>query len=69
MNPPNLAQPTKPGFHTEQEILQLVPVSRRTWGSWKKKNVVPFIRIGRRCLYDWDSVKAALLRQQRGGAQ
>jgi hypothetical protein len=58
-----------PGFIDEKEILARVPVSRRTWGTWKTKGIIPFIRIGRRCLYDWPNVHAALLRQQRGGME
>jgi hypothetical protein len=63
------AAPTPTGLIDEPEILKRVPVSRRTWGNWKAKGIVPFIRIGRRCLYHWPSVEAALLRLQRGGDQ
>jgi hypothetical protein len=58
-----------PGLIDEPEVLTRVPVSRRTWGNWKAKGIVPFIRIGRRCLYHWPSVEAALVRKQRGGEQ
>jgi hypothetical protein len=61
--PPN---PVPAGLIDEPEILKRVPVSRRTWGNWKAKGIVPFIRIGRRCLYHWPSVEAALLRRQTG---
>jgi hypothetical protein len=56
-----------PGFIDERTALTRVPVSRRTWGNWKVKGIIPFVRIGRRCLYHWPSVEQALLRQQRGG--
>lgn len=61
-----IASTPEAGFIDEAEILRKVPVSRRTWGNWKAKGIVPFIKMDRRCLYDWASVKAALLRRQRG---
>jgi hypothetical protein len=48
-------------------LLARLPISRRTLGNWKAKGILPFIKIGRRCLYDWASVQGALLRRQRGG--
>jgi hypothetical protein len=36
-------------------------------GNWKSKGWLPHIKIGRRCLYDWDNVHSALLRRERGG--
>ena len=55
------------GFIDEKSLLARLPVSRRTLGNWKAKGVLPYIRIGRRCLYDWASVQGALLRRQKGG--
>jgi hypothetical protein len=56
------------GFLDERDIVGiLVPVSKRTWQTWKEREIVPFIRVGRRCLYHWPSVQQALLRKQRGG--
>jgi hypothetical protein len=52
------------GFLDEQQILKRIPVSRRTWYGWRKKGL-PFIRIERRILYDWESVRNWLLRHQR----
>ena len=63
------APPPPAGFKSETEILQFVPVCRRTWGNWKSKGIIPYIKIGRRCLYDLESVRRALLRMQRGGEQ
>ncbi len=51
----------------EIECLRRVPVSRRTWYSWRRAGKIPTIKMGRRTLYDWQSVHAALLRMQRGG--
>ena len=35
----------------------------RTWADWKDKGYLPFKRIGRRCYYDLEEVKAALDKQ------
>lgn len=55
-------------FISEAECLHRVPVSRRTWFSWRLAGKIPTVKLGRRCLYHWPSVEAALLRLQRGGA-
>jgi hypothetical protein len=55
-------------FIDEKELLARLPVSRGTLSNWKAKGLIPFIKIGRRCLYDWVSVQGALLRRQRGGS-
>jgi hypothetical protein len=55
------------GFIDEKSLLARLPVSRRTLGNWKAKGILPYIKIGRRCLYDWSSVQGALLRRQRVG--
>lgn len=51
----------------EKEMLKQVPVCRRTWYNWRKDGKIPYIKIGRRCLYHLPSVLEALLRLQRGG--
>jgi hypothetical protein len=56
-----------PAFMDEKQLLAKLPISRRTLGNWKATGVLPYIKIGRRCLYDWASVHGALLRRQRGG--
>jgi hypothetical protein len=63
------APPSEGGFLNEKQILARVPVSRRTWGNWKAKGLVPVIKIGRRCLYSWQNVSEALQRMERGGTQ
>jgi hypothetical protein len=57
----------EPAFMDEKQLLAKLPISRRTLGNWKATGVLPYIKIGRRCLYDWASVHGALLRRQRGG--
>jgi hypothetical protein len=61
------AIPTPEVFIDEAECLRRVPVSRRTWFSWRTAGKIPTVKLGRRCLYHWPSVEAALLGQQRGG--
>jgi hypothetical protein len=58
----------KAEFINEKQLLARLPISRRTLGNWKAKGMLPFIKIGRRCLYDWASVRGAMLRRQRGGS-
>src|SRR5271155_2274357 len=40
------------GFIDEKGLLARLPVSRRTLGNWKATGILPYIKIGRRCLYD-----------------
>lgn len=61
--------PANSGFLDERSVLTRIPVSRRTWGNWKARGLIPYIKIGRRCLYDWENVANALRRMQRGGGQ
>ena len=63
---PNRATSAETGFIDEKRLLARLPISRRTLGNWKAKGILPYIKIGRRCLYDWTSVQGALLRRQRG---
>ncbi len=39
----------------------------RRAGNWKATGILPYIKIGRRCPYDWASVQGAVLRRQKGG--
>jgi hypothetical protein len=57
----------EPAFMDEKQLLAKLPISRRTLGNWKTAGLIPYIKIGRRCLYDWTSVHGALLRRQKGG--
>jgi hypothetical protein len=66
-DPSTAGPPGETGFINEKHLLARLPISRRTLGNWKAKGILPFIKIGRRCLYDWASVQGALLRRQRGG--
>jgi hypothetical protein len=62
----NQTPSSEQGFIDEKQLLARLPVSRGTLGNWKAKGLIPYIKIGRRCLYDWLSVQGALQRRQRG---
>lgn len=51
----------------ESELLLRLPVSLRSIRNWRAAGKLPYIRLGRRVLYHWPSVEAALLRHQKGG--
>ena len=58
----------EPVFLSATALLDRLPVSRRTLHNWMKDGTIPYIKTsGRRVLFDWPSVRAALLRKQRGG--
>ena len=60
------APPGEGGFIDEAELLQRLPVSRRTLFTWRTSGKIPFVNLGtRRILFHWESVQAALLRHQR----
>jgi hypothetical protein len=64
---PSVASQPPSSFIDEATCLGRVPVSRRTWYAWRMAGKIPTVKIGRRSLYHWPSVEAALLRLQRGG--
>jgi hypothetical protein len=53
-------------FLDEKQILARLPICRRTLFNWRASGKIPHLKIGRRNLFHWPSVEAALLRQQRG---
>ena len=60
------APPGQAGFIDEVEMLKRLPVSRRTLFQWRESGKIPFVRVsGRRLIFHWPSVEAALLRAQR----
>jgi predicted site-specific integrase-resolvase len=64
-----LATAETPGFINEKQFLARVPISRRTAFNWVQSGKLPCVKIGRRKLFHWPSVEAALLRQQRNGGE
>jgi excisionase family DNA binding protein len=68
-NLPAQAPSGETGFIDEKELLKRLPVSRRTLFSWRTSGKIPFVRLGgRRVLFHWPSVEAAMLRMQTGGS-
>jgi len=62
--------PSEAAFIDEKELLKRLPVSRRTLFNWRDAGIIPCVRLtGRRILFHWPSVEAALLRMQRGGRE
>ena len=64
-NQPQPRPASEQGFLDEKELLARLPICRRTAFAWIKQGKLPCIKIGRRKLFHWDSVQAALLRYQR----
>ncbi len=57
------------GFIDEKQLLARLPVSRRTLFNWRTTGIIPCVRLGgRRILFHWPSVEAALLRHQNPAA-
>jgi predicted site-specific integrase-resolvase len=58
----------KTGFISESQILQKIPVCRRTLHAWRRKNLIPYIKLPgtRRILYDFEAVRVALMRMSHG---
>jgi predicted DNA-binding transcriptional regulator AlpA len=53
------------GFIDQKQLLARLPISRRTLFNWRTTGKIPCVRLGgRRILFHWPSVEAALLRHQ-----
>ena len=53
------------GFIDQKQLLARLPISRRTLFNWRTTGKIPCVRLGgRRILFHWPSVEAALLRYQ-----
>jgi predicted DNA-binding transcriptional regulator AlpA len=61
-------QSNESSFITEMQLLKKLSISRSTVFTWRMSGKIPTVKLGRRTLYHWPSVEAALLRCQRGGA-
>jgi predicted DNA-binding transcriptional regulator AlpA len=53
-------------FLSEKELLKRLPISRRTLWNWRHQKKIPAIVIGRRVLFCWENVSAALRRLEKG---
>jgi len=56
------------GFISKEVLLQRLPISSGTLNNWMKNQKIPFVKIHRRVLFDWPSVRQSLLHRQRGVA-
>jgi len=57
------------GFINQKQLLARLPISRRTLFNWRTTGKIPCVRLGgRRILFHWPSVEAALLRHQNPAA-
>lgn len=56
---------TEEVFLSEKGLLKKLPISRRTLYAWRLRGL-PYVKIGGRVLFDWVTVRAWMLRQQRG---
>jgi hypothetical protein len=61
--------PHDTGFIDQKELLRRLPVARRTLHNWRRAGKIPSIVIGRRVLFCWENVSAALRRLEHGNAQ
>jgi hypothetical protein len=52
-----------------KQLLERLPVCDRTLDNWKAKGVIPYIKVGRCCFYDWERVQAVLQAHEQGGKQ
>jgi excisionase family DNA binding protein len=50
----------------KKEICPLLHISQPTLSTRMADGSIPYIKLGGRVLFDWDSVRAALIRKQRG---
>jgi hypothetical protein len=49
----------------EEELAVRLKKAPRTVRDWREKRLIPYMRIGRSILYDWDRVTAALQKLER----
>lgn len=60
----------EPSFIDTNELLQRLPISRRTLANWRTSGKIPYVCLaGGRVLFHWPSVEEALLRRQHGGTE
>jgi predicted site-specific integrase-resolvase len=62
---PKQTSSSEADFIDEKQLLAKLPISRRTLFNWRASGKIPCVRLGgRRILFHWPSVEAALLRYQ-----
>ena len=57
------------GFLDFKQLCERLPLGERTLREAIKRRIIPHVRLpgARRLLFDWENVRAALLRHQQGG--
>lgn len=45
-----------------EQVIQLLPVSKRTLGNWTAEKLIPFYRVGRCVMFKRSDIEAALER-------
>ena len=70
---PNSDPATTPGpsaeaFIDQSEMLKRLPICAGTLKNWRKRELIPYAKLGARIVYHWPTVEAALLRRQRGAS-
>jgi hypothetical protein len=64
---PTVPQSPASRFQNTAQLLADIPVCRRTLFNWREQGLIPYIKLGRRVLFDVESVRQALHRRERGG--
>jgi hypothetical protein len=52
-------------FIDQPELLRRVPWSRRSLFDYRRKGKIPAIQLGRKLLFHWPSIEAALIREMK----
>lgn len=58
-------EPEPTGLLDTPEVAKRLRASEGSIDNWRKANLIPWIQLGRSVRFDWEQVKAALLRRQR----
>lgn len=57
---PSFAESNSSELLTPEQTAKKLNISRRCLGNWTRARVVPMVKIGRVCRFDFTKVKAAL---------
>jgi predicted site-specific integrase-resolvase len=57
------------GFIDRAELARRLKVSIGSVHNYCRQGKIGYIKLGRRVVFDWDTVRECLLRQQRGGGE
>lgn len=51
-----------------EQLARKLSVTRRCLSNWTRDKIIPMIKIGRTCRFDWPKVKAALEKYEQAAA-